>query len=372
MNHSIYKKLSFAFALLGALSLCSCGGSSGGDEEEFEFKPSDLTNKYWYANPYRNQNFSTDDALLVYKFNGNGDLVKQEYSGRRDNEKAGIWNLSQDNTLTINDKTTGNVREYTIDRSSSSTHLVLRGGVSVGNWDFYSDLTELKDLTADAAIVKEVILSNGNFVDKYRYDFEVKGEFISQAKVILETNSFELVKSANADGKVVWRLKEADAKEYFETFKGEELVKFYVKMNSGDEFKFEDRIENVDIEALNVESVKNPEHNTGSGPLSVKVEWKAIDNTNAYYYVQILNADKDENNPLVTSNWQPKQSTSDEIQSITLSETNAGDFGLMLGDIFYVKVVAFLYEDGINPYQGDIHDFNKQAKSQYIRSGGEW
>ncbi|WP_282125388.1 hypothetical protein [Marinifilum flexuosum] len=369
MKYSIYKKLSFSLALLGAFSLFSCGGSSGGDEEEFEFKPSDLTNKYWYANPYRNQNFTTDDALLVYKFNGNGDLVRQDYGGRRDNDEAGTWTLSDDNTLTIDDKTTGNVREYTIDKSSASNHLFLKS--SLGNWDFYADFNEIQDVTVDAAIVKEVVLSNGSFVNKYRYDFEIKGEFISQAKVILETNSFELVKSANADGEVVWRLKEADAKEYFETFKGEELVKFYVKMNSGEEFKFEDRIEDNDIEPLNVESV-DIDHNTGSGPLSVTVEWKAIDIENAYYYVQILNADKDENNPLVTSNWQPEQNSQDGMQSITLSETNKGDFGLKLGDLFYVKVVAFLYEDGINPYQGDIHDFNKQAKSQYIRSGGEW
>jgi hypothetical protein len=370
MNHSIYKNFSLALLLVGSLSLFSCGGSSGGgDEEEFEFKSSDLTNKYWYANPYRNQNFTTDDALLVYKFNGNGDLVRQDYSGRIDNDEAGTWNLSSDNTLTIDDKTTGNVREYTIDKSSTSNHLFLKS--SLGNWDFYSDFDELEDLTADATIVKEVVLSNGNFADKYRYEFEVIGEFIEQAKVILESESFNLVEAVNADGKVVWKLTEADAKNYFDTFNGEELAKFYVKMNSGEEFKFEDRIENVNIESLNVEAV-TVEHSTGTGPLSVNVEWKAINNDNAFYYVQILNSNKDENNPLVTSNWQPEQNSSDGTQSITLSETSAGDFGLSLGDVFYVKVVAFLYEDGINPYQGDIHDFNKQAKSQYIRSGGEW
>ncbi|WP_421918210.1 hypothetical protein [Marinifilum sp.] len=369
MNHSIYKNFSLAILMVGSLSLFSCGGSSGGDEEEFEFRSSDLTNKYWYANPYRNQNFTTDDALLVYKFNGNGDLVRQDYSGRRDDSDAGNWNLSYDNTLTIDDKTTGNVREYTIDKSSTSNHLFLKS--SLGNWDFYSDFDELEDLTADASIVKEVVLSNGSFGSKYRYEFEVEGEFVEQAKVILKSTSFDLVEASNADGKIVWKLSENDAKNYYDTFEGAELAKFYVKMNTGEEYKLEDNIENTDIESLNIEAVAI-EHGTGTGPLSVSAEWKAIDNENAFYYVQILNSNKDENNPLVTSNWQPEQNSSDGTQSITLSETNAGDFGLSLGEVFYVKVVAFLYEDGINPYQGDIHDYNKQAKSMYIRSGGEW
>lgn len=367
MNCSLYKKLSFSALIIGSMFLSSCGSSGGGDEEEFAFQTSDLKNKYWYANPYQNQNYSTDDAILVYRFNGGGDLVKQDFSGRRDNDEAGSWTLSDDNVLTIDDETSGNVREYTIDKSSTANHLFLKS--SLGNWNFYSSIPELDDLTADAILVKEVILSNGTYESMYRYEFEVKGSNVEEAKVILENKTYDLIEAQSSTGETVWRLKEIDAKEYFENFSGAETAKFYVKMTSGEEYKLVDEIYNEDIEALNYQSI-DPDHNAGEGALSLSVEWKAINNADAFYYIEILNSEKDENNPLYTSNWQP--ASGDDMESIILEEENAGDFGLALGDTFYVKVVAYLYEEDIEPYQGDIHSFNIQARSQFIKLGGEW
>jgi hypothetical protein len=351
-----------------AIALTSCGGSSGGgDEEEFEFKSSDLTNKYWYANPYLDQKYATNDAVIVYRFNGGGDLVKQEFSGRRDDDKAGSWNLSDDNVLTINDGTIDAVQEWQIDKSSTKNHLFLKS--TFGNRDFFSNVDELNDLTADAVIVKEVILSNNAYVNKYRYEFEVKGGKIEAAKAILSNSSYDLIETQNSTGETVWRLKEIDAKEYVDSFNGGEVVKFYVKMSSGEEYKLIDEIYNEDIDALNYQSIDS-DHNAGEGPLSLSVEWKAINNVDAFYYVEILNAAKDENNPLYTSGWQP--ASSEELESVDLDETNAGDFGLALGETYYVKVVAYLYEEDLKPYQGDIYSFNIQARSQYIKLGGEW
>ena len=368
MNTSFYNKLSFAILIAGSLFLTSCGSSSGGGEEDvFEFKSSDLTNKYWYANPYLNQGYSTNDAIIVYRFNGGGDLVRQDFSGRLDDDNAGSWNLSEDNVLTINDNNIDGVQEWQIDKSSTKNHLFLKS--TVGNRDFYSNIDELNDLTADAIIVKEVIRENGAYLSKYRYEFEVKGSKVEVAKVILSNTSYDLVEAQNAKGETVWRLKEIDAKKYFDSFNGAETVKFYVKMNSEEEYKLIDEIYNEDIDAMNYQSI-DPDHNAGEGPLSLSVQWKAINNVDAFYYVEILNAAKDENNPLYTSNWQP--ASGKELESIDLKEDNAGDFGLAIGDTYYVKVVAYLYEEDIKPYQGDIHPFNIQAKSQYITLGGEW
>ena len=369
MNNSFFNKLSFAFLLLGSMFLISCGSSGGGDDDDdFEFKSSDLTNKYWYANPYLNQGYSTNDAVIVYRFNGGGDLVRQEFSGRLDDDKAGSWSLSEDNVLTIDDKTIDGVQEWQIDKSSTTNHLFLKS--TVGNRDFFSDVDELDDLTADAIIVREIVLDNGAYVSKYRYEFEVNGSEVKEAKVILSNSkTYDLIEAQNSTGETVWRLKENEAKEYFNSFNGDETIKFYVKMNSGEEYKLTDQINNVDIEALNYQSI-DLDHNRGEGPLSVSVEWKALNSVDAFYYVQILNETKDENNPLYTSNWQPKIDAT--LQTIELKEQDAGDFGLLAGEVFYIKVVAYLYEDEIEPYQGDIHSFNIQAKSQYITLGGEW
>ncbi|PKQ69188.1 hypothetical protein BZG01_02460 [Labilibaculum manganireducens] len=368
MNTSFYNKLSFAILIAGSLFLTSCGSSSGGGEEDvFEFKSSDLTNKYWYSSTFIDDSYSKNDIVLVYKFNGGGDLYKQEFSGRRD-VKVGSWSLGDDNTLIIDDETIINSQEWKIDKSSTRDHIFLKS--TIGNRDFYTQINELNDVTADASIVKEVYLKNDDFVSGYRYDFEVKGDNIKSAVAKISSNeSFTLIKSQNSNDETVWRINEVDANKYLENFPGEKLVKFVLTMNSGEEYKLEEKIYNMDIAALNYQSVKS-EHNTGTGPLALSVEWKAIADPNVYYYVQILNSEKDENNPLFTSNWQP--ASTDDLQLLTVQEDIAGDFGLALGEQFYVKLVAFLFEEGINPFQGDIQDFNIQARSQFIRSGGEW
>ncbi|MDQ1769666.1 hypothetical protein GQR60_07725 [Labilibaculum sp. A4] len=368
MNTSFYNKLSFAILIAGSLFLTSCGSSSGGGEEDvFEFKSSDLTNKYWYSSTFIDDSYSKNDVVLVYKFNGGGDLYKQEFSGRRD-VKVGSWSLGDDNTLVIDDETIINSQEWKIDKSSTRDHIFLKS--TIGNRDFYTQINELNDVTADASVVKEVYLKNDDFVSGYRYDFEVKGDNIKSAVAKISSNeSFTLIKSQNSNDETVWRINEVDANEYLENFPGEKLVKFVLTMNSGEEYKLDEKIYNQDIEALSFQSVDS-EHTTGSGALSLVVKWKALDAGNIYYYVQVLNSEKDENNPLFTSNWQP--ASADALQSMTLEEDSKGDFGLSLGDNFYVKVVAFLYEDGIDPFQGDIYTFNIQARSQFIKAGGEW
>lgn len=372
MNNSFFRKLSLGVLVIGSLFLGSCGGgSSDNDEEVFEFKSSDLTNKNWYANPYIDQKFTTDDAIIVYRFNGGGGLIREEFSGRRELSEEGSWSLSTDNVLTIDDASIDVVQEWKIDKSSTRDHILLKS--TVGNRDFYSNINELSDLTADAVIVNEVLLENNQYVSKYKYEFEVVGEAVTEVKVILSNSEkFDLIQAKNSKGQQVWRLDENDI-NYFTEFPGKKEIKFYVRMNSGEEYKMVEQIYEQDINAMNYQSVKS-EHSTGNGPLSVEVEWKAIGDEMVdyyyYYYVQILNSEKDENNPLFTSNWQPE--SNDDLQTLTLEEKSAGEFGLSLGETFYVKVVAFLYEEEIDPYQGDIFEFNVQARSQFIRSGGDW
>lgn len=368
MNTSFYSKLSFAILIVGSIFLTSCGSSSsGGEEEVFEFKSSDLTNKYWYASTFIDDSYAKNDVVIVYRFNSGGDLYKQEFSGRRDSE-VGTWSLSADNVLLINDETLTGIQEWKIDQSSTKDHIYLKS--TNGIRTFHTQISELDDVTADAFLVKNVYLKNGDFVDEYRYEFAVMGERVRSVKALVSSkDEFDLVETINSENKSVWRINEVDAKKYFDAFPVERVVKFVLVMDSGEEYKLEDRIYNKGISAINYQEV-DTDHNTGTGILSLNVEWEALSDEDVYYYVQILNSDKDENHPLYTSNWQPADG--EALQSLLLTESYVGEFGLALVDLFSVKIVALLFEDGINPFQGDIHEFNVQAQSQFIKSGGEW
>ncbi len=367
MNSSFCKKISFAILIVGSMFLTSCGSSGGGDEEVFEFKSSDLTNKYWYASTFIDNSYATNDVVIVYRFNSGGDLYKQEFSGRRDSE-VGTWSLNNDNILIINDETLSVIQEWKIDKSSTRDRIYLKS--TNGTRTFHTQISELNDVTADASLVKNVYLKDGTFVNDYRYDFKVKGEKVKSVSALVSANEkYILEESKNSKNESVWRMSKNDAGKYLSGFPGEKLVKFVLKMDSGEEYKLEERIYNKEISALNHQKIDS-DHNTGTGLLSLDVEWEALNDIGIYYYVEILNSEKDENNPLFTSNWQP--ASGGGMQLLTLQEKVAGEFGLALGDNFYVKVVAFLFEDGINPFQGDIHEFNIQAQSQFIKAGGEW
>ncbi len=368
MDNSLFKKLPFVFFLFTSLFFASCGSSSsGGGEEDFEFKSSDLTNKHWYASTFIDNSYARKDVVIVYRFNAGGDLYKQELSGKRDTE-VGTWSLSSDNILMINDETLSAVQEWKIDKSSTRDRINLKSTAGVRT--FHTRISELEDVTADAFLVKNVYLKSGDFVGEYRYEFAVMGENIKSVKALISSNDeFDLVETTNSENKSVWRLKETDASEYLNAFPGKKLVKFVLKMDSGEDYKLEEMIYNKEISSINHQEV-DTDHNTGTGLLSLNVEWERLAEDDVYYYVEILNSEKNENNPLYTTGWQP--ALSPQMQSITLTENVAGEFGLALGDTFYVKIVAFIFEEGINPFQGDIHEFNIQARSQFIKSGGEW
>lgn len=369
MKYSIYKKLSFALALLGAFSLFSCGGSSGGDEEEFEFKPSDLTNKYWYANPFLSGDYKRDDALIVYRFEGGNVLKKQEFSGRRD-EVVGEWSLI-DNQLIIEDESIdpNNRQEWFIQSNSKSNYLKLNS--SNGSREFYTDIDAINDITADAYVVNELRLVNGSYESDYKMEYAVYGDQLSQVKVLPdESTSFDLDAFADFRGEKVYYLKESDRDHYFENFTGNQTVKFVVKAD-GENYKLKDQLYMPGIKALDNFST-TATHASQSG--TVSINWKAIDEDNIYYYIEILDKNKNEYLPKFRSTRQTASageekeieinaSTANELQ--TLSE-------LEVGEDYYVKISGFKYEDDIHPDNSSNKEINIQAVTRYVFKAGVW
>jgi hypothetical protein len=215
MKYSITRKLSFVALVMGSLSLFSCGGSSGGNDEEFEFQSSDLTNKYWYANPFLSVDYNRDDALIVYRFEGGGVLKKQEFSGRRD-KVVGEWLLS-DNQLIIRDESIGinNRQEWFIQSGSKNNYLKLNS--SNGTREFYTNIDALNDITADAYVVNDLRLIGNTYESDYKLEYVVFGDQISQVKVLPNnSSSFDLEAYTDFEGKKVYYLKDSDRNNYFE------------------------------------------------------------------------------------------------------------------------------------------------------------
>ncbi|BAX79477.1 hypothetical protein ALGA_1091 [Labilibaculum antarcticum] len=358
--------------IVGSLFLTSCGSSSngGGDEEEFEFNSSDLTNKYWYANPYLSSDYNRNDALIVYRFEGGGVLKKQEFSGRRD-EVVGDWSLV-DNQLVIQDESisANDRQEWFVQTSSTSSYLKLNS--STGTREFYTNIDEVNDVTADAYVVNDLRLVNNTYVSSYKMEYAVYGNKLSQVHALTNAStSFELEDFTDFQGEKVYYLKESDRANYFDIFDGASLVKFYLKFDGGENYKLEEQVYGSDIAALDNFST-TATHASGAG--SVTIKWNAIDEDDIYYFVEILDKNANEYLPKFRSTRQSAdagEAKELEIDNLTASEFEALD-ELAIGEDYYVKISGFKYEEGIDPDNSSNKEINIQAVTRYIFKAGAW
>ncbi|PKQ65649.1 hypothetical protein BZG02_01190 [Labilibaculum filiforme] len=371
MRYSFYKKLTFAFSIIGSMFLASCGSSSGGgDEDEFEFNASDLTNKYWYANPYLSSDYNRNDALIVYRFEGGGVLKKQEFSGRRD-VVVGEWSLVDDKLIIEDESISADDRqEWFIQTKSTSSYLKLNS--STGTREFYTNIDEINDVTADAYLVCDLRIVNNSYVSSYKMEYVVYGNKLSQVKVLPDAStSYEMDDFTDFQGEKVYYLKEGDRSNYFDVFTGNQLVKFNLKFDNGESYKLDEQVYESEIEALDNFS-NTVTHASGSG--SVTINWKAINENNIYYYIEVLDKNKNEYQPKYRSTRQSANAGEEkvlEINNSTLSEFKALD-ELVVGEDYYVKISGFKYEDGIDPDNSSNKETNIQAVTRYIFKAGSW
>jgi hypothetical protein len=174
----------------------------------------------------------------------------------------------------------------------------------------------------------------------------------------------------NFEGKKVYYLKEADRDDYFEDFAGNQRVKFFVKA-AGENYKLEDQLYTSAIKALDNFSI-TATHASQSG--SVSINWKAIDEDNIYYYVEILDKNKNEYHPKFRSTRQSASAGEDKeivIDASTASELEALS-ELEVGEDYYVKISGFKYEDDIHPDNSSNKEINIQAVTCYVFKAGVW
>jgi len=371
MKYSLFNKLSIAVTILGSLTFFSCGSSGGGDSEEvFEFKSSDLTNRYWYANPYLSKEYNYDDALIVYRFEGGGVLKKQDFSGRRD-ELVGSWSLS-DNELIIEDESISatNRQEWFVQNKSTSNYLKLNS--ASGTREFFANIDNLNDVSADAYVVNDVRVVNNSNESAYRMEYVVFGEKLSQVSVLPDANTtIQLEDFKDYQGKKVYLLQEQDRANYFDQFMGGQKIKFYLQTDSGDKYKLEDQLYDGDIKALDNISI-TATHASGSG--NVTIDWKAVDEDEIYYYVEILDKNKNEYAPKFRSTRQP--ATAGEDKSLVIDNSVAYELNqlaeLPVGEDYFVKITGIKYEDGIDANNSSNKEMNIQAMTRFVFKAGQW
>ena len=350
-----------------SIALTSCGGSSGGGDAEIDFEQKDLVNKYWYYNGFINSTYDASDVLLVYKFQGNnfetkGTLVKQQYSGRLDEQNAGTWQFVDDKLTIIDNTIDGSpVQEWYLRAGSTGTNLKLRGAGDLGgDRDFFSEISGLNDVTADAFYVK-VKKSDGSIENHISY--EVVGKDLE--KVVAMPNkesSHELMRFeelVHIDGtdkeKVVFRLKETDIEVLNEMT--DVNVKFYIELPNGLKLKLDEDLPKEDINSLEYFRSFDPETHV--------VKWKANLGEGVFYRVEVL----DENKEVIFRSLRQPDNSKGELALLEVKANINNLEHLKTEDAIFIRISAFKYEKGIDPINSTFMDANIQVKSIYTYSG---
>lgn len=359
MKMKRFNNLGILSVVLLAFAMTSCGGSSGGGEDDFEFESRDLMNKYWYANPYLSSAYANDDAVIVYQFEGGNVLKRQQYSGHRD-ESVGTWSLI-DNVLEIRDESISgnNLQKWFIQSKSTKEHLKLNS--STGSRDFFTEIVGFDDVTADAYLVNELRLVNNEYVSSYRFGYSVYGNNISKVSALFDSETRNsLVEQQNFNGDKFFTLSDDDINDYISDFKGEQLVRFYLKLDGGEEVKLDENIYNNDIASLS-----SADRDYSRDGLSITVNWKAIGEEDIYYFIEILDGNTSAGVPFFRSIRQPADAN--EAKSLVISSGIAAEIDrleeLQINEDYYIRITGIKYEKGIDPFNSSNKDVNIQAKT---------
>ncbi|MFA8434356.1 MAG: hypothetical protein ACEPOZ_07545 [Marinifilaceae bacterium] len=364
MNLKSAFRILMLFGLAGGLSFfAGCGSSGGGSSsEEFEFNSSLLVDKPWYRNVWLNRpaDFGREDGLEVLQFDADGVLRQFEYGGARDTV-VGRWSLSEDELVLKVGENEPQI--FLIGGKSNKDYLTLKN-VDV-NREYFTGISELKELTADACLVKGYDQTN-SYSKEYYFEFSLLGKGIEKASVLMEgRDPVELTKVDESVWSYVAPLSEKYLADSYRPHK--ERVKFVVEFASGFKTKLDEYIYSKDVAGLNIGKIL-PEH--GSGSSSIVVKWEPVADKDVFYQIQLLDKDKDEDHPVFVSYVQASGANTlsiDENTGSVLDERTR----LKSGDLYSVKLVAFRYEPGIDQNSKNCN-YNLQAKTQFVKEMGAW
>ncbi len=347
-----------------SLMLSSCGGSSGGGSKDIEFEQKDLVNKVWYSNPYLSKSYTNDDAVIAYRFEGGGVLRRIQYSGRRESN-VGNWNLTGD-VIEITDKTIagGEKQKWFLQSGSTTDYLKLNS--SGGRREFRTSIAGFSDVTADAYVVTDLRLVGNSYESDYRIDYDVYGKDLVEV-IAMESDSKNatLVPTTDYISKKKFVLSDADLNAYFDNFNQAKTIRFYLRTKTNDKFKLDENLYNnklasLDFSKINISKpVGNP---------SVSVAWKAIDDSDVFYTVEILSSLSKTKLPMFRSYLQP--ATPNVVKTLAISQSIGADVPLnvtkmVIGDNYYIRITGLKYEEGIDAVNSLNRSYNIQSKTVF-------
>lgn len=347
------KSIGIFAAVAFSMALTSCGGSSGGGDSDIDFEESDLVKNYWVANVFVSDDYDKDDDLIVYRFDSNGDLMKQEYGGRED-EEVGSWLLDLDEeTLTITDKTfeDGGSIDWYLQDETNSTNLILSAS-NLRSLNCTTDFSILEDVYADAFLVNSIDVSGD--VSRY-FQCKVIGENIKSANMLLASGEDLDLSTSDEGTETVFVLDDDGISDLeSETFPENDDVRFYLKFDDGTQVKLSDVNDDNTIGTLGIEQ----DYNQGTHEL----KWTANDEDDIYYYVEVL-----DNKSKMVFRSKSLSADANEDMNFKISTIIASEFEsldeLNENEQCVVRIIGVKYEDGIDPDTSRYADWNVQAKT---------
>ena len=172
---------------------------------------------------------------------------------------------------------------------ASATNLKLRGAGDLGgDREFYSEVSGLDDVTADAFYTR--VKNSDGSVNNY-ISYEVTGQYLKRVVAMLnndlgyELKRFEEVikKDGAKFKKVVFRLDDEKVIDYLEEFKRQE-IKFYIELEDGTKLMLNESLSTIKIDPL--------AYIRGYSPDEHVVSWNSNLGDGIYYKVEVLDGNK--------------------------------------------------------------------------------
>jgi len=358
MKKNIIEKSGVLALFILSLLITSCGGSSGGGDEEIDFELKDLVGNVWYSNPFLSDDYDNDDAIIAYRFEGDGILKRQQYSGRRE-KVVGAWSLKDDVLEITDNSVSGGVTQKWFVQSGSTTDY-LKLNSNGGGREFRTSIPGLEDVTADAYWVNDLRLVDGNYEADYRVDYEVFGNDLSDVVAMFsDSQEEELFAISDYKEEKVFVLTDEGLARYADDFSGAQSIRFYLESKGNDKFKLDEDLYNKNIAVLN--STRGYDQDTHH------VAWKAIDESGIYYTIEILSSISNARTPLFRS--YPQPASPEEEKQLEISNKIDAPIPLsndmVIGENYFIRISGIRYEEGIDPINSINRSYNIQAKTVF-------
>lgn len=311
-----------------------------------------LTDKDWYYNGWLGEEdeFGRGDLLEVVRFEKGGILKSVDFGGRRE-YAAGRWENDGHNRIFLKYDREGE-KVWHVQHSGKDYIRVVVNEQGMREYTPAPDY--LEELTADAFLVNEYASGNRLLTC---IGTDVRGNPHVREAVLLTVDGNRTPLRNHEffwSGEAPINLDRAEEQE----------VRFYLRIGRDTRLKLRDSLYASNLPPRLPAEMELKVNETGSG--SLEVAWKPYPSGEVYYRVEVLTEDLDRVNPYFVSRLQLGGTERLEIKATTAGEINRLD-ELKRGENYAVRLIALLYEPGVDPWNDGYGYANVQAVSCFTK-----